>query len=101
MVFPFMPRTISKWVSAEHDDYQNYNDLSPTKFPVNIWYIENPPKQNPGITEICLSWKTFMPSHRSVVLRIQTSSTHIKWNLLLMKKNSVPCGFVIGSFHCI
>jgi len=36
MVFSFMPRTISKWVSAEHDDYQNYNDLSPTKFPVNI-----------------------------------------------------------------
>jgi len=27
MVFPFMPRTISKWVSVEQDDYQNYNDF--------------------------------------------------------------------------
>jgi hypothetical protein len=30
MVFSSVPRTISKWVSVEQDDYLNYNDLSPT-----------------------------------------------------------------------
>jgi len=36
MVFLSMPRTISKCVSAEKDDYMKCNDLSPTKFPLNI-----------------------------------------------------------------
>jgi hypothetical protein len=37
MVFPSSPpRTISKWVSVEKDEYLNYNNLSPTSFPLNI-----------------------------------------------------------------
>jgi hypothetical protein len=36
MVCPSLPRAISKCVSREQGDYLNYNDLSPTKFPVNI-----------------------------------------------------------------
>ena len=34
--FPYLPRIISKWVSHEQDEYLNYNDLSLTKFPINI-----------------------------------------------------------------
>jgi len=34
--FPSLPRAISKWVSVEQDEYLNYNDLSLTKFPLNI-----------------------------------------------------------------
>jgi len=36
MVFFSVPRTISKCVSVEKDDYLKFNDLSPTKFPLNI-----------------------------------------------------------------
>jgi len=32
MVFPSLPRAISKRVSVEQDGYLNYIDLSPTKF---------------------------------------------------------------------
>jgi hypothetical protein len=35
MVFPSLPRTISKWVSVEQDEYLNYKDMSPTQFPLN------------------------------------------------------------------
>ena len=38
--------------------------------------------------ELCLSWKTFMQSHRSEFLSIQTSSIHIKCNLPAIKKIS-------------
>ena len=34
--FSYLPRKISKWVSREQDEYPNYNDLSLTKFPLNI-----------------------------------------------------------------
>ena len=34
--FPSLSRAITKWVSREQDDYLNYNDLSLTKFPLNI-----------------------------------------------------------------
>jgi len=34
--FPSLPRTISKWVSREQDEYWNYNDLSLTKFHFHI-----------------------------------------------------------------
>ena len=43
--------------------------------------------------EICLSWKTFIQSHRSEVQSIQTSSTHIKCNLPAMKQNFSPLWF--------
>jgi len=45
MMFPLLLRTISKCMSVQQDDYLNYNDLSPTKFPVNIQYIETPLKE--------------------------------------------------------
>jgi len=54
MIFPPLLRTISKWVSVEQDEYLNCNDLSPTKFPLNIQYVETPLKQNLGKTESCL-----------------------------------------------
>jgi len=44
MVFPSVPSTVSKWVSVEQDEYLNYNDLSPTKFPLNIYYVDTPLK---------------------------------------------------------
>jgi hypothetical protein len=36
MVFPSVPRTVSKSVSVEQDEYLNCNDVSPTKCPLNI-----------------------------------------------------------------
>ena len=86
MVFPSLRRAISKWVSVEQGEYLNYSDLSPTKFPLNILYVETPLKRNPGKTKICLSWKTFVQAHRYGVLRIQTSINCVKWNLLVIKK---------------
>jgi len=35
MVCPSLPRAVSKCVLHEQGDYLNYNDLSPTKLPVN------------------------------------------------------------------
>ena len=36
IVFLSLPRSISKWVSVEQDEYLNYSDLYRTYFPLNI-----------------------------------------------------------------
>jgi hypothetical protein len=36
MVYPSLPATIPKWVSAEQDEYLNCNNLSPTRFSSDV-----------------------------------------------------------------
>ena len=98
MVFLSLPRSISKWVSVEQYEYLYNNELYLTNFPLNIYYVETPLKWILGIMEICLSWKTFMQSHRSGALRIWTLSTSMRWNLFAMKRKIIPLRFCYRHF---